>query len=269
MIISRLIDTLPLLLIYAGTIAIVLFSIVAGIWFGRFWRKRFGEEREEAVDTVVAAVLALLAFLLAFTVGLTAARFDSRKQLLLDEVNAIGTTFLRTDFLPEPHRAEVRRLLKNYVDIRVDMIRNPATAMQGIKRSEELQERMWAFAQALSLADIKNPDIAALFVESLNEMIDLQTSRVVVALMYRLPAPMWSALLGITILSMISVGYLFGKSEKVNWALILLLALAFSLVVALIADLDRSGGGKLGVTRINQQAMLDLQERLEARMSKE
>jgi uncharacterized membrane protein len=260
---NRLVDILPLGLIYLLTVAIVFLSILAGILFSRFWRIRTREEKEEAVNTAVGAVLALLAFLLAFTFSLTASRFDSRKQLLLDEVNAIGTVFLRAGLIPEPHRTEVRKLLKSYVDIRVELARRPEIVLQAIKQSEELQDQMWLHAEAVAQLDLKNPDIVSLFVDSLNEMIDLQTSRVVVALVYRIPNLMWYALLGITVIAMTSVGYLFGKSEKINWPLILLLAFAFSVVIALIADLDRMGGGLI---KINMQPMFDLQKKIHEQM---
>jgi hypothetical protein len=260
---NRLVDILPLGIIYLLTVAIVYLSILAGILLARFWRIHAREEKEEAVNTAVGAVLALLAFILAFTFSLTASRFDSRKQLLLDEVNAIGTVFLRAGLIPEPQRTEVRRLLKSYVDIRVNLTKHPETVLQAIKQSEELQDQMWTHAEALAQLDLKNPDIVSLFVDSLNEMIDLQTSRVVVALIYRIPNLMWYALLGITVIAMTSVGYLFGKSAKINWPLILLLAFAFSVVIALIADLDRMGGGLI---KINQQPMFDLQKKIHEQM---
>ena len=63
---------------------------------------------------VVAASLGLLAFMLAFTFGAVTKRYDDRKQLVLDEANAIGTACLRADLLPEPDRDSVRRLLYDY-----------------------------------------------------------------------------------------------------------------------------------------------------------
>ncbi len=260
--ISQLIDILPVWVIYVSTVALVLLSILCGIALARLWRKQVRDQRDGVVNTIVGAVLALLAFILAFTFGLASSRFDSRKQLLLDEVNTIGTVFLRSDFLPEPDRSEMHKLLKTYVDIRVNLISNPENISQAIKQAEELQDRMWSLARSLAQANVKNPAIAALFVSSLNEMIDLQTSRIVVTLTYRIPPPMWYALLGIIASSMVSVGYLFGSYKRINWPLIILLALVFSVVIALIADLDRSAGGKLGFTKIYQQPVLDLQKKL-------
>jgi len=68
---------------------------------------------------MVAAELGLLAFLLAFTFGIGASRFEMRRQILIDEANAIGTTYLRAAMLPTPQREDARRLLKEYVDVRI------------------------------------------------------------------------------------------------------------------------------------------------------
>jgi hypothetical protein len=70
---------------------------------------------------MVGATLGLLAFILAFTFGLAAARFDTRRQLLLDEANAIGTTYLRAGMLPERGQ-QVRDLLRHYVAARLEAV---------------------------------------------------------------------------------------------------------------------------------------------------
>ncbi len=101
----------------------------------------------------------------------------------------------------------------------------------------------------------------ALFIQSLNEMFDLQTKRVTVGLYHRVPTVIWLALLGITILAMVQVGYLVGRSTKANWLSVVTLSLAFSSVVVLIADLDLSGAGATGAIRLNQQPVMDLQKR--------
>ena len=111
----------PLWIIFAATLAIIMLSIYFGIFISRVRRKNTTTEDDFPVNTIVGATLALLGFILAFTFGFTTSRFDSRKQLLLDEVNSIGTTYLRAGFLPEPHCTEVRNLIRNYVDLRIEM----------------------------------------------------------------------------------------------------------------------------------------------------
>ena len=98
-------------------------------------QKRSITEDDLPVNTIVGATLALLGFMLAFTFGFTASRFDSRKQLLLDEVNSIGTTFLRAGFLPEPHCTEVRGLIRKYVDLRIELASHPENLKSIIDQS--------------------------------------------------------------------------------------------------------------------------------------
>lgn len=248
----------PLWLIFAITVAIILLSIYSGIFISKLRRNRSITEDDFPVNTVVGATLALLGFMLAFTFGFTASRFDSRKQLLLDEVNSIGTTFLRAGFLPEPHCTEVRNLIRNYVALRIELASHPENLKPIIDQSVILQDNMWKHAEEVSKADLKNPDIVSLFMITLNETIDLQTKRLTVALVYRIPNLVWFALLSLLVLSMFEVGYLFMKSERPNWILILAISLAFSLVILMVVSFDRTDGG----IKVNQQPMIELQKSL-------
>jgi len=248
----------PLWILFAATVVIIVLSIYSGIFISRLRREGSTAADELPVNTIVGATLALLGFMLAFTFGFTASRFDSRKQLLLDEVNSIGTTFLRAGFLPEPHCTEVRNLIRNYVDLRIELAAHPENLKPIIEQSVTLQDEMWRHAEAVTKTDLKNPDIVSLFMESLNETIDLQTKRLTVALVYRIPDIMWIAMLCLLILSMFEVGYLFMKSEKPNWILILAISLAFSLVILMVVSFDRTDGS----IKVNQQPMIELQKSL-------
>ncbi len=117
---------------------------------------------------------------------------------------------------------------------------------------------MWKHAEEVSKADLKNPDIVSLFVVSLNETIDLQTKRLTVALVHRIPDIIWYAILSLLMISMFEVGYLIMKSRKSNWIIILALALAFSVVVLMVITFDRSEGA----IKVNQQPMIELQKSL-------
>lgn len=259
---EHLIDSVPLWLNFVFTVALILLSIGGGVSYARLRKRRWGKDTEGAVSTGVGASLGLLAFILAFTFGLTASRFDARKTLLLDEVNSIETAFLRTGLLSEPHRSAFREYLRTYVDIRVELTKHPERAEEAIKRAEALQRQIWSQVTALAELELENPSLVSLFVSSLNQMFDLQTRRVTVVLFYRVPAAMWVVLLSLTVFSMFGMGYLFGMSDRVNWPLVVVLALAFSVVILLIADLDRSGAGKPGIIEISSRPMTDLQQRI-------
>jgi hypothetical protein len=261
--IGQLLRIIPLWVSYSGTAVLIVCSIYAGFAFSRTRRKKKPEESETAINTIVAATLGLLAFILAFTFGVTTSRFDSRKDLMLDEVNAIETTYLRAGLIPEPHRSDVRLLLQRYVEIRVDLAADPGIASQVIEESDHLQQQLWDHVESLAGMELANPDIVSLFVDSMNQMFDLQTKRITVGMIFRLPPVFWIALYLLTILSMLEVGYLFGTSGQApNLLMVILLSLSFSAVIMLVVDLDRSGSGKPGIIKITGRPMVDLQERM-------
>jgi hypothetical protein len=250
---------LPLAAVFFLSVVIVLASL--GIGYGVGLRRLKGTASHDGgpIGSIVGALLGLLAFILAFTFGISASRFDTRKQLLLNEVNAIGTAVLRADLLPEPHATESKRLLRTYVDIRVAHARRVKDIATAIAESEAVQRELWVHAIQLARTDFNTP-LGALFVDALNTMFDLHTSRLTVAVQYRIPTRIWLGLLSVTVLAMIAVGYQFGLTGRRNLLIAAVLALAFSSVVLLIADLDRATEGAL---QVSQEPMLKLQEALQ------
>ena len=258
----HLFEVLPLWAIFLGIILVVVSAASIGIYLARA-RKRHGkaDEDEGPIGASVNATLGLLAFILAFTFGLTASRYDTRKQLFLDEVTAIETAATRAELIPEPHKNEVRELVHQYVHLRMDFPTSREGVLERIKQSEDIQRQLWPHAAALSNADLKNADIVSLFIDSLNEMINVQTRRVTIGSAH-IPGLVWFVLFGVTVLSMIEVGYLFGSAKNINWLFLIALSLAFSGVMVLIADLDRSGAGSTGAITINHQPMIEMHRRV-------
>ena len=255
-------EQIPLWGVFLLTVIMVLLSIWVGTLLGNRRRRQPDHEAESSLGTIIGATLGLLAFMLAFTFGIAAGRLQTRMQLLLDEVNAIGTTYLRAGLLLEPHRSEIQKLLREYVDIRANLAKESIPQQtkklqEALSRSETLHDQMWSHAVAMAGAD-RNSEIDALFISSLNEMIDLHNSRVTVV-QYRIPMAIWYALYLITILSMVAVGYQAGLSGKSSLKAGIVLALTFSVVILLIADLDRATGS----LRVSQQPMLEFQKKLQ------
>ena len=247
------IDALPLWGLFISILFVVLFSVEFGYRLGKYRRRRHEEEKEAPLGTMVGATLGLLAFILAFTFGLAAARFDARRQLLLDEANAIGTTYLRAGMLPE-RGEEIRGLLRDYVRTRLEAVQS-GKLEEGIRRSEDIQQKMWTQAEAVA-AKNSNSIIVGLFVQSLNEMIDLHASRMQAGVRSRIPGAIWLGLFAVAALSLATMGYHAGLSGTRRSLAIVTVAVTFSVVIELIADLDRP---QEGVLRVSQQALLDVQ----------
>ena len=113
------------------------------------------------------------------------------------------------------------------------------------------------WAQAIAAAD-KNPGsiMTGIFIQSLNEVIDLHAKRILVGMRSRIPVVIWVGLFGLATLGMAAVGYQAALSATRRSPAMLALVLAFAVVLLLIADLDR---GQEGLLRVSQQAMIDLQ----------
>src|SRR5512147_1466558 len=109
-----LFDNLPLWGVFASILAVIMIAVEVGYLLGKFRRERPKQEKEGSVSAMVGATLGLLAFMLAFTFGLAASRFDARRLALVDESNAVATAYLRAGLVPEPHRTELRTLLREY-----------------------------------------------------------------------------------------------------------------------------------------------------------
>lgn len=251
-------DYLPVWALFTGTVLLVVFAIEAGYRLARFRRRAAEKGKDAPVGSVIGGTLGLLAFLLAFTFGMAASRFDTRRELLLDEVNAIGTCYLRADLVPDPERVEIRKRLREYVHLRAELTQKAESLPELFARSDVLLDELWS--QAV-LVGKKGGDsvMHALFVDSLNDVIDFHTKRVVVGA-YRIPGMIWLALYLVALLSMGAVGYQFGLAGSRDIAISLSLALAFSIVIGLIVDLDRISEGAL---RVSQQPMIDLDHKLE------
>src|SRR5262249_37709393 len=148
-------------------------------------RKQRAKEKTEApVAPTVAAALGLLAFMLAFTFGMAASRFEERRQTVLAESNAINSTYLRAGMLQEPMASNSRKLLREYVDVRLAGT-DPDKTAQSITQSEDLQHRLWLEAEAA--AQKERSAMTSLFIQSLNDVINLHAKRLMAGLRSRVP----------------------------------------------------------------------------------
>ena len=115
-------DSVPIWVLLLATIGLVALALEAGVRLGRRHQLRAGGKAEVS-GAMVGATMALLAFMLAFTINSAAERHDVRKGRVIEEANAIDKTWLRAGFLPEPYRADIRGLLRDYVDVRDALVK--------------------------------------------------------------------------------------------------------------------------------------------------
>lgn len=251
------VDHLPLWVFFSLVLLFSLFWTECGYRVGTHRRKLDPKEPEAPLGTVVASILGLLAFMLGFTFNVAINRYDDRREAVLNEANAIGTTYLRADFMDNQARDTSRKLLREYVQLRVDGILPTPEFQKVIDRSEEIQNELWN--GATKLAKEHPTPISGLYVSTLNEVIDMHSKRITLGLHSRVPLSVWLVLFAVSALAMLSVGFYFGLTGNRSWAETIVLIVTFALVMLLVADLDRPHEGLI---KASQQPMIDLHKQL-------
>ena len=150
---------LPLWAIYTLTVTFTFVAIELGHWVGKLWQRRNPGDKESGVGALAGATMGLLAFLLAFTTGMAVNRFDTRRQLVVSEANAIDTANLRAGYLEEPHRQEIRDLLRRYVDDRLAALET-RDIDKLVEQSEAIHAALWAHAESQAIAHPTSPMVA-------------------------------------------------------------------------------------------------------------
>lgn len=236
----------------------VLIPIFIGQYHGIRRKKRAVNMDPGSVGTVVGAAFGLLAFMLAFTFQIVSNRYDNRKELLLDEVTNIRTTYLRAGLLPEPYRSATKELLIEYTDIRANAASDSTKIRTLISRSHEILDQLWITAEKLA-EENRSSEVYALFTSSVNDLYDNFNQRLTMTFEYRIPKVILWVLFIIAAASMLSLGYHFGISGKGSYRINILLSAIFAVVMFLILALDRP---ETGMARLSQKPVFSLQKQI-------
>ncbi len=185
-------------------------------------------------------------------------RYDNRSHALIGEVNAIGTTVLRAQLLPEKYHREADILLREYIDLRIAVGRIDLAKRQERKQCKkmvaDLQTDLWSLA-IQAMTDDPRPTTTGAFLTSLNEMIDSQGRRNALLQMH-VPEVVLLLLFAAFISSGAILGYSSGLSGKRILTPTILVSLLIALMVFIIIDLDRP---KRGLIQVDRSIMLELQ----------
>ena len=245
-----LLAALPIWGIFIVTLLLVVLSVEGGYRWADYRQKRSKQEVEAPIGAMVGATLGLLAFILGFTFSIAADTFHARKEAVVDEANAIRATYLLAELIPDPHRTEVRKLLREYVEARLQWGGEKKVAVG--RSAGELQKQLWAHTV---LVGAQNPGEVDVFLESVKKVLGLQVEREILRKQSRIPGPFWAVLYMITVLALAAMGYHGGVAGTTRSPVMMAVAVAFSIVIVMIADVDRPGQGLIDVS---QQAMIDL-----------
>ncbi len=240
------------LVLFAGFVASLLAAGLLGRRIGQRLRAGGATPEDHGMHGLDGATLALLALLIGFTLAMALSRYEARRAGVLAEANAIGTTWLRVRMQPEPYRGELDRLLHAYVQARLDLIRT-GDFRKAVARSNALQEALWTQATTLAGASTQ-PIMASLFIQSLNETIDLQQTRITEAT-NRIPTAVFVLLAVVAAVGTGFSAYSGGLAGNRAFPADVISSVLLAIVIVTIFDLDNPVGGFI---RVSQEPMLSL-----------
>jgi hypothetical protein len=256
---QQLLDPLPVVGVFGLFAVIALATYEVGYRVGLWWQQRTPDEKEGPTAMLVGSLLALMAFLLAVTMGMASDRFDTRRGLVLQEANAIGTVYLRAGYLPEPAADQTRELLREYVPLRINTADHDQLAAN-FARSAQIQAQLWAIVEPLARS---TPDsqVLAIYIGALNDMIDLGETRLTAIVYARVPETViWMLFLGAA-LTLGMVGYHAGLHRRRGLVGAVVLVVVLGAVITLVVDMDRP---RQGFLQVSQQPLIDVQQQIGA-----
>jgi len=234
---------------------------IAGHRVGR--RRRVAHPGEPEVGGAVeASVFALLGLLIAFNFAGAYSRLDTRRQLIVEEANAIGTAYLRLDLLPADDQAALREKFRAYVDSRVSFYReltDRESALEELAEAAKLQNAIWSRAVAAT-GEADQSSARMLLLPALNGMIDLTTTRTV-AVQTHPPALIVAMLFVLALICAALTGLGMAKMEKPNLVHVVGFAAVTAFMIYVILDIDYP---RFGVVRLDaaNDVLVQLRENL-------
>jgi len=245
-------------------LAAMLLGAELGYRFGRRGRQTHNELTRTQIISIQAATLGLLALLLGFTFSMAISRFEYRKQMVVQESNAIGTAALRSQFLPTSRDEEVNKLFRRYVEIRLGSVLH---TLQGSSGREQLdleirtiQRQLWRIASEAAEAEPRSIPLG-MFTHAMNEVINIKSQRDI-AVANHVPESVLLFLFAFAVLAAVVLGYGNGLVGGRIMSLTAAYCVIVGLAIMLIIDLDHP---QQGLARTSQQSMIELQEIMDAR----
>ena len=216
-------------------------------------RRRHPTSLEDGDDynLVLGATLTLLGLLIGFTFSMAASRYDQRKNYEEEEANAIGTEYVRLDFLPATEAEKVRILLRQYLHLRIEHYdeTNSEQLAKNEASTADLQAQLWA--AIVPTAKTQPDQVQALVVSGMNDVLNRQ-GYTQAAFLNRVPLAAWILMFVIAVFCNLLLGYsAVGKTRVMFLVLPIALAISFFLV----SDIDSPRHGVILVRPQNLEIL--------------
>ena len=246
---------------------LMFFGMLACLEIGRRIGKRHlvrDPQLMSSHSSVDSAVFALYGLLLAFTFSGAPARYDSRRQLIAQEANAIGTAYLRIDLLAPEDQVAMRQRFRNYLDARLATYRalpDVEAAKRELARSQVMQNDIWKAAIAATMKSPSHPEAGKLLLPALNEMIDVTTTRTMAARIHP-PAIIFGLLFMLALVCSLLAGYVMAVSRERSWLHIAAFSLVTVVTVFVILELEYPRSGFLHMYQYDE-ALVELRQSIQ------
>ncbi|HKP30308.1 MAG TPA: hypothetical protein VJU15_12930 [Gemmatimonadales bacterium] len=248
----HLIAILIVLLLLAGMFLLVEVGYRIGLR-----HRREDDSAGEGLGALEGGVLGLMSLLLAFSFSGAADRFNTRRALVVEEANELGTAWLRLELLPPAAQPAIRDSFRNYVDSRIETYRampDYDKAMASLARANALQPVIWKMAVDAT-RDGWAPAATVLF-PSLNSTFDIATTRFWATRMHP-PFIIHGLLLLLVLLGASLAGYAMSRGGRRRWSHTLIFVCMVVITIWIILDLEYP---RLGLVRVDEfdQAIADV-----------
>jgi predicted DNA-binding protein YlxM (UPF0122 family) len=240
-------------LVFVIMLALFVFALEVGFRLG-LRQKNSGKVSKDAskshIDKIQGAILTLTTLLIGFTFAMSVSRYETRRILVAKEAEAISTTYLRADFLPKAKQDKVKNLLNHYLQARIEFSNigvSKQAILENYNKTNKIIEEMWK-----NLKGVESSVLSGLFVNSLNQMIDLQEERQV-ALENHIPEAVIYVLILISSIGIGFIAYGYGILGNRFHFSAGIFALALIMVFVMILDIDRP---KRGFIKVSNESLL-------------
>jgi hypothetical protein len=238
-----------------------LFLLILINWLGYRFKmhhiKKFPGIEHVGIGPTEGSLLGLTALLLSFTFGMSSTKFESRRQLIVSEINDLSTTILRADLYPDSVRNLFRGDLKNYLETRIDYYNDgydEDLIKNSLERADSISSIIWKRTALLS-RDLKNQVASQQMIPSVNSMIDILATREA-ARNARIPRMILIVLCMLILVSAFLSGY-GSKNLERNKVLVIAFAVITTLALYLVVDLDRPRQGFVNLNS-TEKLLVDL-----------
>lgn len=234
--------------VFLTTVVVILVACEIGFLLGwRHHHKHPDAEAHSSIGSMVGGLLSMLAFALALVFSMAVGEYRERKQDVREEAAAIHNVYLFADLLKPQQTTEIKRLLRDYVDVRLQVIRD-GDVKTASSKSLQIHRLLWV--QATTAAVTEPDDVTAAVAQSMVDLIKIAEERKLAGAHSLIPESVWVGLLIITFLSMVILGLQVGFNGKRRLIAVTPMAIAFAVLVTLAVDLDRPRSGFITVSQV-------------------